>query len=150
MFKMMHQPAFTINPPSNTTTRTGIPAQMAEVAGAVVNASFCIAEPPCRPKLMAELISPEKIATMIPFLKLNSATAFFFSASGNSFSLDMPARPTRTIPATDTTAAATETRPADVPNMAATAACPLSMGGISVPAAEVSPAPMASPNPTPR
>ena len=32
----------------------------------MVNASFCIWEPPCRPKLMAELISPEKIATMIP------------------------------------------------------------------------------------
>ena len=87
---------------------------------------------------------------MIPFLKLNSATAVFLTSSGNSFSLDMPAMPTRTIPATDSRAAATETRPADVPNMLATASRPFSIGGISVPAAEVSPAPMASPKPTPR
>ena len=34
----------------------------------------------------------------MPSLKLNSATAFFFSSSETSFSLDMPAIPTRAIP----------------------------------------------------
>ena len=51
---------------------------------------------------MPALVSPEKIATTIPFLKSYSATAFFFSSSGNSLSFDIPATPTRTIPNRET------------------------------------------------
>ena len=66
---------------------------------------------------MAELVSPQKIATSKPFRKLNSATALRFSSSGSSLAFDIPAMPTNTMPATDTNAAATEIRPAEVVNI---------------------------------
>ena len=86
----------------------------------------------------------------MPFLKLNSATAFFFSSSGSSRSFDMPAMPTNTMPTTEIRAAATEMRPEGVVNIFEMASWPLSSGGMRVPAAEVRPAPMARPKPTPR
>ena len=51
---------------------------------------------------MPALMIPENIATRIPFLKLYSATAFFFSSSGSSLSFDIPAIPTSTMPNNDT------------------------------------------------
>ena len=106
---------FTANPPRSTTTSTGMPRQAIEVTGAVDRASFSSGAPPCRPKLMPALIMPEKTATRMPFLKLYSATAFFFTSSGSSFSLDMPAMPTSTMPARETSTPTSEALVEGVP-----------------------------------
>ena len=49
-------------------------------------------------KDMHELRMPEKVATSIPFAKLNSAMAFCFLAAGSSFSLASPAMAARRMP----------------------------------------------------
>jgi len=88
------------------------------------------------------------MATVMPFLKLYSATAFFFSASGSSFSLDMPAMPTNTMPTSETSTPTMEALAEGVPSRLPT--LPARMGGTRVPAAEHSPQPIAKPRPTPR
>ena len=52
-----------------------------------------IGAPAVRAKAKQALMMPEKVATRMPFLKLNSAMAFFFSSAGISFSLVKPAMP---------------------------------------------------------
>ena len=104
--------------------------------------------PPCRPKFMPAEAMPENIATAMPFLKSNSATAFFFSSSGSSDSLALPARPTNTMPRSDAkTPASTTTAPVFSTSLPAS---PETNGGMSVPVAEQSPHPIASPSPMPR
>src|SRR5208283_2274867 len=133
---------------SSTTTSTGMPLQVGDVTGLVVSASFWMLGPPTSPQPMPELIRPEKAAARRPFLKLNSATAFFFSASGNSFSFDIPARPTMTMPASEIRTPTKDTMPdfesKSCPNS------PRRILGTSVPAAEQMPQPRARPRPTPR
>ena len=104
--------------------------------------------PPCRPKFMPADAMPEKSATIMPFLKSNSATAFFFDSSSSSPSLSLPANPTRTMPRSETT---TETNVtiAEV-SLKRSPAWPVTIGGMSVPVAEQSPQPIARPSPMPR
>ena len=64
----------------------------------------CSMTPPLwSPRFMHAEHTPEMTATMMPFLKLNSATAYFFSSSGSSFSLIFPAKPTNMMPSSDPT-----------------------------------------------
>ena len=90
----------------------------------------------------------------MPFLKSNSATAFFFSSSGSSFSLHLPANPTNPIPASEPiTPRITITLPATSAPEASNrsdAVCPFIIGGRIVPVAAHSPHPIARPNPMPR
>ena len=58
--------------------------------------------PASRPNEKHALITPENVATRMPFLKSNSLIDAFFCSSDISRSLDMPAIPATTIPAMHT------------------------------------------------
>ena len=81
-------------------------------------------------------------------MKLYSATVAFFTSSGSSFSLLIPAAPTNTMPIKETSTPPSDTSPADVCSKGANS--PFSTGGTIVPAAEHKPQPIANPSPTPR
>ena len=78
---------------------TGMPCQAKETASAATMCAFLaaskaacsIARPDWRPRFMHAEHTPDTTATIMPFLKLNSATAFFFSSSGSSVSFSLPA-----------------------------------------------------------
>ena len=114
----------------------------------MATASCSIRPPLRRPNAMPALITPEKTATVIPFLKSNSATVFFFSSSGSSRSFDMPAMPTMTMPASAIRTPASVACPEPVANRPPSS--PRKAGGISVPADAQRPLPTARPSPTPR
>ena len=97
---------------------------------------------------MPALITPEKMANRTPFLKLNSATAFFFSSSDTSPSFDMPARPTITMPRKDIRMPISDVTPA--PGVTSLPSSPLMAIGTSVPTDDRMPAPRARPSPKPR
>ena len=94
------------------------------------------------PKDIPALMMPEKVATRMPFLKLNSAIVFFFCSSGISRSLVNPASAAMQMPRRHTATPASVICPGRVE-----AICPmdsgtgifgrkiLKMGGSSVPKA---------------
>ena len=63
---------------------------------------------------------PEKVATRMPLVKLNSAIAFFFSASGISLSLVNPASAATAMPSKQTSTPNSVTLPGVV-----AAICPM-------------------------
>ena len=78
-----------VNPPSKTTTSFGSPVQKVPVPQAAEATPIGAAA--VRPKLKQALRIPQKVATKIPFRKLNSAIAYFFCSSGISRSFVRPA-----------------------------------------------------------
>src|ERR1017187_324616 len=97
MFRKEHQIKFVVKPPNNTTTSLGRPLQRTVVPAA--REASPIGLPAVSAKEKQALMIPEKVATRMPLLKLNSAMAFFFSASGISFSFVNPAIAATTMPA---------------------------------------------------
>ncbi len=77
---------------------------------------------------------PEKVATRIPFQKLNSLMASLFFSSDISRSLDMPARPVTAMPSTQTMMPNPIQWPDVVENLSTSV--PSNSGGISVPKTE--------------
>src|SRR5215471_14445296 len=93
---MTHQIKLVVKPPNKTTTSLGRPLQRT-VVPAALEASL-IGLPAVKAKEKHALMIPEKVATRIPLVKLNSAIAFFFSASGISRSLVKPAKAATPMP----------------------------------------------------
>src|ERR1035438_3326892 len=91
---------FVVKPPNNTTTSLGRPLQMTVVPAAREASPMGL--PAVSAKEKQALIMPEKVATRMPLVKLNSAIAFFFSASGISFSFVNPASAATAMPSKQT------------------------------------------------
>ncbi len=87
---------FVVKPPNMTTMSFGRPAQRGAVPAAIE--AFSMGVPAGRPKAKHALMMPEKVATMIPLVKLNSLIASCFLASGISRSFVQPARAAMKMP----------------------------------------------------
>src|ERR1019366_8575925 len=74
----------------------GSPDQIAEVPAWIEES--LIGAPQVIANAKHALMIPEKVATRMPLVKLNSAIAFFFSSSGISLSLVRPANAAMPIP----------------------------------------------------
>ena len=99
--------------------------------------------PKLRPILKQALIKPARRATKMPFPKLKSFTAFFFSSSGSAALFIAPATPMMAMP----------TRVTTTPMMTAlvrSAAWPVNTGPRMAPRAEQVPRAMLCPRATPR
>ena len=77
-----------VKPPSNTTTSLGRPVHSVVVPAAAEASPIGL--PAVSANEKQALMMPENVATRMPLVKLNSAMAFFFSASGISRSLVKP------------------------------------------------------------
>src|SRR6185369_17741984 len=87
-FSATHQMKFVVKPPNNTGTSTGRPCQSVVVPWLSVIA--LIGSPARRPYEKQALITPEKVATRMPFFRLNSLMTFCFCSADISRSFDMP------------------------------------------------------------
>src|ERR1035441_7798954 len=96
MFRKEHQMKLVVKPPNNTTTSLGRPLQRTVVPAA--REASPIGLPAVSANEKQALMIPEKVATRIPLVKLNSAMDFFFSSSGISFSFVNPAIAATTMP----------------------------------------------------
>jgi len=96
MLSPTHHTKFVRKPPTSTTASLGSPCQRVEVP--CFKASALMGSPAVRPNEKQALITPEKMATRTPFLRLNSLTEARFCSADISFSLDMPALPTKAMP----------------------------------------------------
>src|ERR1035441_5405659 len=97
MLSPTHHTKFVRKPPTSTTASFGRPCQRVEVP--CFKASALMGSPAVRPNEKPALMTPEKMATRTPFLKLNSLMEACFCSADISFSLDMPALPTKAMPA---------------------------------------------------
>src|ERR1039457_1198466 len=138
MFRKEHQIKFVVKPPNKTTTSLGRPLQMTVVPAA--REASPIGLPAGGAEEKQALMTPEKGATREPLLKVNSAMAFFFSASGISFSFVNPAMAATTMPSKQIITPNNVTLPGVVdaicPMVSATGMLGmkvLKIGGISVP-----------------
>ena len=121
-----------VNPPRSSTTRTGSPCQRVVVpCWRVIS---LIGSPAASPYEKQALITPEKVATMIPFLKSNSLIDAFFCSSDISRSLDMPAMPATAMPAMQTNTPKRMIWP-EVVGRILVKNSPRKIGGMSVPKA---------------
>ncbi len=136
-----------VKPPSKITTSTGKPCQRGAVPCWTVR--LLIGSPAVSPKEKQALITPENVATRMPFLKLNSLMTARFWTSDISFSLVMPAMPETAIPARQTPTPNRITMPEFVPRTFETNS-PLNSGGIRVPNAAQNPSATAMPSEMPR
>ena len=136
-----------VKPPSRMITSFGSPCHKAGVPCASV--ILVIGFPASRPKEKHALITPEKMATISPLLKLNSLIDSVFCSADISFSFDMPAIPANVIPTRQTPIPSRITRPDCVPSTLE-ANSPLKAGGIRVPKAAHKPITTAMPSDMPR
>ena len=86
-----------VNPPASSTVSTGSPCQSVEVP--CWSASALMGAPASSPNEKQALITPENVATMTPFFRLNSRMTAVFCSADISFSFDMPALPANAMPA---------------------------------------------------
>src|SRR5208283_2177157 len=96
----------------------GSPDQISEVPAWIEEA--LIGAPQVIANAKQALMIPEKVATRMRLVKLNSAIAFFLSSSGISLSLVKPAKAAIPIPSRQTATPARVTWPGVVP-----AICPM-------------------------
>ena len=129
----VHQMKFVVNPPSNTTQSFGSPVQIT-VVPAILEVSP-MGLPAVSAKAKQALMIPENVATRMPLVKLNSAMARFFSASGISRSLVKPAQAAIKMPSKQTATPTKVTCPDADCAMATMLAFP--MGSASVVAAGI-------------
>src|ERR1035438_7632878 len=109
MYSRTHQTKFVVNPPSMITMYLGSPDQISEVPAWMEEA--LIGAPQVMANAKQALIIPENVATRMPLVKLNSAIAFIFSASGISLSLVKPANAAMPMPSRQTATPARVTWP---------------------------------------
>ena len=88
--------------------------------------------PASRPNEKHALITPENVATRMPFLNSSSLIEAFFCSSDISRSLDMPAIPATTIPAMHTNTPKRTISPGTVVRILVNCS-PWKIGGTSVP-----------------
>ena len=147
MFSARHQRKFVVKPPISTTTSTGSPCHNGAVP--CFRVSALMGAPAARPYAKQALMTPDRVATAMPFFKSNSSMAAFCCSGDMARSLKIPARPAAAMPSKQTKIPRRMTRPELVPRTCV-ANTPLKMGGISVPNAAHSPRATAIPRERPR
>src|ERR1035438_7345025 len=110
MYSRTHQTKFVVNPPSMITMYLGSPDQISEVP-AWMEEAFVTGATQVMANAKQALIIPENVAPRMPLVKLNSAIAFIFSASGISLSLVKPANAAMPMPSRQTATPARVTWP---------------------------------------
>jgi len=146
-FSMTHQAKLVVNPPSRTTQSFGSPVQSVVVPCWADRTA--IGDAASSPKANDALMIPEKVATRIPLVKLNSLIVSLFCSSVISRSLLLPARPAIAIPARQTKTPRRMTCPDVVPRTF-DANSPWNIGGMSVPNAAQYPSATPMPSDIPR